>query len=123
MRGRIGRYYVVPTFVGDLLSLTTTTNTTPDNDGYDNDDDNKPAEASGTKNIRRARGAGTTVPMDDPDLLSRLRIATTTTDDSYNDDSDRLERDGGSLLLSFYSALRDSIARAQLCLLYIYNIN
>ena len=73
MRGRIGRYDVVPTFVDDLLSLTTTTTT--DDDGYDNDD--KPAEASGTKKIRRARGAGTTVPMDDPDLLSRLRIATT----------------------------------------------
>ena len=112
MRGRIGRYDVVPTFVDDLLSLTTTT-TTPDDDGYDNDDDDdddddddEPAEASGTKKIRRSRGARTTVPMDDPDLLSRLRIATTTTDDSYNDDSDRLERDGGSLLLSFYSSLR-----------------
>ena len=69
----------------------TTTTTTPDDNGYDDGD--KPTEASGTKNIRRARGAGTTVPMDDPDLLSRLRIATTTTDDCY--EADRLERDGG----------------------------
>ena len=100
MRGRICRIYVVPTFVDDLLSLTTTT-TTPDDDGYDNDD--KPAEASGTKKIRRARGAGTTVPMNDPNLLSRLMIATTTADDA-----DCLKRDGGSSFSSFYSSLRTS---------------
>ena len=73
------------------------------NDG--DDDNNKSAEALGTKNIWRARRAGKTVPMDDPNILSRMRIATTMNDDRYDDDNaDRIERDGGSSLLSFYSS-------------------
>ena len=115
MRGRIGRYNVVPTFVDDLLSLTTTTTTTPDDHGYDNyddDDDDDPAEASGTKKITRSKGVMTMVPMDDPDLLSRMRIASTMTDDRYDDDNaDRLERDGGSSSSSFYSSSWNALRR------------
>ena len=102
-RGRIGRYDVVPTFVNDLLSLTNTT-TAPDDDGCDGDDE--PVEALGMKKIRKARGAGAMFPMDNTDLLCRMRIATTTPNNYHYDDAARLEKDGRSSLSSFYFSLR-----------------